>query len=510
MDRPRAAPKPGAEAEAPGHPKNMHNDSIPGRNPKYAWRDVARAETPKREVGDRISDFRATYRPYDAATASEQAGRCIQCPNPSCVEVCPIDTPIPELMRLTADRQFKEAAELLFSSSIIPELFVHICAGERLCEAVCALADKSEPVPVSFIGRFLLDYGWNHGIFESPIEAPTGRSVAVVGSGLCGLVAADELSRRGHSVTVFDAYHKPGGRLVNGLPGFRVDRELIEKRVGLLAQRGVKFRTGMVCGRDLRLGELRRDFDAVFFGLGRANPVRLEIPGSKLRGVRQAYPFVLRNTSDAKLETPPVSVHGRRIVVLGGGETAIDALRVAIRCGAGDVVCIYRRDRSDMPANPNEVGNAEEEGARFTFFAEATAIIGNEAGDVTHVRCVRTIPGGVDASGRHSVAAVANSEFDVPADVVLVAYGFEAPKLTQMDEFAQLKVDGRGHLVVDAKLMTNIQGVFAGGSVVRGAVPLIDVVHDARNAAVAISAYLGALQRPSPAAPAVPGSAPVP
>jgi len=477
----------------------MHNESIQIRNPKYAWRDVARAEEPKREVRDRITDFRATYRPYDAATASEQAGRCIQCPNPSCVEVCPIDTPIPELMRLTADRQFKEAAELLFSSSIIPELFVHVCAGERLCEAVCVLADKSEPVPVSFIGRFLLDFGWNHGVFETPVEAPTGRRVAVVGSGLCGLVAADVLSRRGHAVTVFDAYHKPGGRLVNGLPGFRVDRQLIEKRVGLLAQRGVKFRTGMVCGRDLKLGELRRDFDAVFFGLGRANPVRLEVPGAKLRGVRQAYPFVLRNTSDAKLETPPVSVHGRRIVVLGGGETAVDALRVAVRCGASEAVCIYRRDRPDMPANPSDVANAEEEGARFKFFAEATAIIGNENGDVTHVRCVRNLPGEVDSSGRRGAVAVANSEFDVPADVVLVAYGFEAPKLTQMDEFAQLKVDGRGHLAVDARMMTNIPGVFAGGSVVRGPVPLAEVARDARNAAEAINDYLCALPRASQA-----------
>ena len=498
---------PRAQPRILGQPKNMQSDPIPNRNPKYAWRDVARAETPKRDVGARIADFRATYRPYDAATASEQAGRCIQCPNPSCVEVCPIDTPIPELMRLTADRQYKEAAELLFSSSIIPELFVHVCAGERLCEAVCVLADKSDPVQVSFIGRFLLDYGWNHGVFESSIEADTGRRVAVVGSGLCGLVAADVLSRMGHAVTVFDAYHKPGGRLVNGLPGFRVDRELIEKRVGLLAQRGVKFRTGMVCGRDLKLGELRRDFDAVFFGLGRANPVRLEIPGSKLRGVRQAYPFVLRNTSDAKLETPPVSVNGRRIVVLGGGETAVDALRVAIRCGASDAICLYRRDRTDMPANPSDVANAEEEGARFTYFAEAKAIIGNEEGDVTHVRCARTIPGEVDASGRRSAVAVENSEFDVPADVVLVAYGFEAPKLTQMDEFAQLKVDGRGHLAVDARLMTNIPGVFAGGSVVRGPVPLADVARDARNAAVAINDYLRALPSPSRASSLLPQGA---
>jgi len=460
------------------------------RNPKYAWCDVARAEAPKRPVSDRITDFRAVTHPYDEATASEQASRCIQCPHPSCVEACPLGMPIPDLLRLTADRQFTEAAKLLFAKQSMPELFVHVCAGEQLCEAACLLADKSEPVPISSISRFLLDFGWNHGLFEPPLGAPTGRSVAIIGAGLCGLIAADELSRKGHAVTVFDAYRKPGGRIVNGLPGFRVDRELIERRVQLLAQRGVQFRTGMVCGRDLKLGALRREFDAIFFGLGRANPVRLDIPGAKLHGVRQAYPFVLRNTSDVALETPPVLVYNRRVIVLGGGETAVDALRVALRCGASEAVCVYRRDLGDMPASSREVANTEEEGARFLWFTQAVEIIGNAAGDVTHVRCVRTAPGELDATGRRAVSPIAGSEFDLPADVVLVAYGFEPPKLTQLDEFAELAFDENGFLVVDENQMTNLPGVFAGGSVVRGAVPLVTIVRDACNAAVTLDRYL--------------------
>jgi len=468
----------------------MDPQPAPGRNPKYTWRDVARAEAPKRSVGDRIADFRAVYHPYDEATASEQASRCIQCPTPSCVEACPLSMPIPDLLRLTADRQFTEAAKLLFASQSMPELFVHVCAGERLCEAACMLADKSEPVSISSISRFILDFGWKNGLFEPPVNEPTGQRVAVVGSGLCGLVAADELSRTGYAVTVFDAYRKPGGRLVNGLPGFRIDRELIERRVRLLAQRGVKFRTGMVCGRDLKLDELRRDFDAVFFGLGRANPVRLDIPGAKLHGVRQAYPFVLRNTSDVALETPPVSVQNRRVIVLGGGETAVDALRVAIRCAASEAVCVYRRDIADISANPREIANAEEEGARFLCFTQAVEIIGNARGDVTHVRCVRTAPGGPDATGRSTVSRIAGSEFDIPADVVLVAYGFEPPKLTQLDTFSELDFDDHGFLVVDSDLMTNLPGVFAGGSVVRGSVPLVTIVHDSRDAAASIDRYL--------------------
>jgi glutamate synthase (NADPH/NADH) small chain len=470
----------------------MDPQTAPGRNPKYAWRDVARAEAPKRSARDRISDFRAVYNSYDDATASEQASRCIQCPNPSCVEACPLGMPIPDLLRLTADGQFEEAARLLNSKQSMPELFVHICSAERLCEAACILADQSEPVSISSIARFLLDFGWNHGLFDPPAGAPTGQHVAIIGSGLCGLVAADGLSRMGYTVTVFDACRKPGGRLVNGLPGFRVDRDLIERRVRLLAQRGVRFQNGMICGRDLKLGALRRDFDAVFFGLGRANPVRLDAPGSKLRGVRQGYSFVLRNTSNVVLQSPPVLVHNKRVIVLGGGETAVDALRVAIRCGASEAICAYRRDFSDLSASRKEIDNAIEEGARFLNFTQAVKVIGNAAGDVAGVRCVRTAPDLPDALGRRTVSPIAGSEFEIPADVVLVAYGFEPPKLTQMDEFSELSFDNRGFLMVDPDLMTNLPGVFAGGSVVRGSVPLVTIVGDSSRAAASIDRYLSA------------------
>ena len=470
----------------------MDPQPAPGWNPKYAWREVARADAPKRPARDRIADFRATYHSYDNATASEQANRCIQCPTPSCVEACPMTMPIPDLLRLTADGQFEEAARLLNVSQSMPELFVHICSAERQCEAACILADKSEPVSISSIARFLLDYGWSHKLFDPPASAPTGQHVAIIGAGLCGLVAADGLSRMGHTVTVFDACRKPGGRLMNGLPGFRVDRDLIERRVRLLTQRGVTFRTGMICGRDLKLGQLRRDFDAVFFGLGRANPVRLEAPGSKLRGVRQAYSFVVRNTTDVALASPPVYVHNRRVVILGGGETAVDALRVAIRCGASEAVCVYRRDVADMTASSREIDNAIEEGARLLTYTQAVKVIGNAEGDVTAVRCVRTVPDVPDASGSRRVSPVAGSEFEIPADVVLVAYGFEPPKLTQMDEFSELAFDSQGFLVVDRDLMTNLPGVFAGGSVVRGSVPLVTIVDDSAVAATSIDRYLTA------------------
>lgn len=475
----------------------MDAPSTLGRNSKYAWRDVARAEAPKRAVSDRLSDFRTVSHLYDEGTASEQASRCIQCPNAACVGACPLGMPIPDLLRLTADHQFADAAKLMFSHGGMPELFAHLCAGERLCEASCLLADRSEPVPIGAISRFVLDYGWRHGFFEPPIAAPTGQLVGVVGAGLCGLVAADELSRLGYAVTVFDAYPKPGGRLVNGLPGFRVDRELIERRVQLLAQRGVVFRPNMRCGRDLKLDDLRRDYDAVFIGLGRADPVRLDLPGAKLHGVRQAYPFVLRNTADVALEAPPVLVQNRCVVVLGGGETAVDAARIALRLGASDVACVYRRALTDMPAGPREVANAEEEGVRFFPHTQAVELLGHTAGEVTHVRCVRTTPGEIDATGRPAAHLVAGVEFELAADVVLVAYGFEPPKLNRLDEYAELAFDAHGFVVVDPSLMTNLPGVFAGGSVVHGAIPLIAIVRDARRASAAIDHYLSAKRTPN-------------
>ena len=199
----------------------MNPSSSPGAKAKYAWSEIDRAEPPKRPATDRVSDFQQTHLPYDEAIAREQASRCIQCPNPACVEACPLDTPIHELLALIADGQFKEAAELLFVTHSIPELASHVCVGGRLCEQACILAGKSEPVPVRALTRFVLDYGWKHGLAEPAVEHAKGQSVAVLGSGIGGLVTADTLSRRGYAVTVFDSRQKPGGRVMNGLPGDR-------------------------------------------------------------------------------------------------------------------------------------------------------------------------------------------------------------------------------------------------------------------------------------------------
>ena len=466
----------------------MNPSSSPGGKAKYAWSDIDRAEPPKRPATDRVSDFRQIHLPYDEATAREQASRCIQCPNPRCVEACPLGTPIHELLALIADGQFKEAAELFFVTHSIPELASHVCVGGRVCEQACILAGKSDPVPVRALTRFLLDYGWKHGLAEPAVEHATGQSVAVIGSGIGGLVTADTLSRRGYAVTVFDSRLKPGGRVMNGLPGFRVDKELVERRLESLKRRGIRFQMGVTFGQNVKLSELRREFDAVFLGFGLADAMPLDVPGAELRGVYQSFPYVSQNALPAG--QPSVDVRGKRVVVLGGGDTAMDVLRIAIRRGAAAALCIYRRDEASLPADAEEYEDAREEGAQFKFLSRPVAVLGNAAGEVTGVRCIRMETGEPDPTGRRGVKPVAGSEFDMPADVVFVAYGFTVPRLPDSDDFGKLSLDGRGCLQVDANRMTNFPGVFASGSIVRGPASLSDVVRDARKTAAAIDSHL--------------------
>jgi glutamate synthase (NADPH/NADH) small chain len=458
---------------------------------KFAWSEIPRTEPPKRSVPERLGDFHEIDIPYDEDTVRAQASRCIQCPNANCITACPLGTPIVDLMALTADGQFKEASEMLFASCSLPEVSSHICIGGRICETVCVLAGRSDPIPVRSIARFLLNYGWKHGLAEPPLSPPKGKRVAVLGSGICGLVAADMLSRLGYALTVMDSRQLPGGRVINGLPGFRVDKVMVNRRLELLRQRGVQFRMGLVWGEQVKLSELRREFDAVFLGFGQADAVPLEVPGADLNGVYPADLFVPQPEGGG-VETSPVDLHGRRVVVLGGGDTAMDALRVALRRGASAAVCIYRRDQRSMPADAEEYANAREEGAHFIFLSQPVALIGNAAREVTHVRCVRMEAGKPDWAGRLAVKPIPGSEFDVPAEVVPVAYGYTAARLPRANGFGDLAVSERGLLLVDANQMTNLPGVFAGGSIVHGSGPLAQTVRDARTAAAAIDSYLAA------------------
>ncbi len=275
-----------------------------------------------------------------------------------------------------------------------------MCPTDRLCEGSCILNGVSEPVPIGALEQFLAEYAFAHGHVDASTPPPNGRRVAVVGSGPGGLACADELAKRGYAVTVFDSALVPGGLLVNGTPAFKVERSIVQRRIEILQKRGVVFRLGVKLEENVSFGQLREEFDAVFLGFDSRKARPLDIPGADLQGVIQALPFILQKTTPVPLELPAIEVAGKRVVVLGAGDTAMDCLRTAIRYGAREAVCVYRRDEADMPCSRHEYENAREEGARFVFQAAPVAVLGNEQRQVTGLRLVRTELGLTDPSGR--------------------------------------------------------------------------------------------------------------
>ena len=464
-------------------------------NPKYAWRELAHKSLPKRSASERVADFLEIYGLYDEATAREQASRCIQCPNPSCVTGCPLCNPIPQWMLLTAEGRFLEASAVLGSSTNMAEICARMCPTDRLCEGSCILNGVSEPVSIGAIEQFLAEYAFAHGHADASTAPPNGLRVAVVGSGPGGLACADELARRGYAVTVFDSALVPGGLLVNGTPAFKVERSIVQRRIEILQKRGVVFRLGVTLNENLAFGELRTGFDAVFLGFDSRKARPLAIPGADLHGVVQALPFILQKITPVPLELPPIEVSGKGVVVLGAGDTAMDCLRTAIRCGAREAVCVCRRDERDMPCGRHEYENAVEEGARFVFQAAPVAVLGNDQRQVTGLRLVRTELSLMDSTGPRPFLFRSGSEFELPADLIVLALGFEPLPCPHSGDFSDLKVNDWGGIVVDSNQMTSIPGVFAGGDIVRGPSLVLHAVRDARRAAEQIHTYLAAQRK---------------
>jgi glutamate synthase (NADPH) small chain len=472
----------------------MKREPRPEATSKYAWLLLAREDPPKRSAAERVADFLEITSGLDEVAAREQAGRCIQCPEPSCRQGCPLANRIPEWLALTAEGHFLEAAEISGATSNMPEVCSRICPQERLCEGSCILGGKNEPVSIGAIERFINEYALARGGAPALPPVPNGFRAAVVGSGPGGLTCADELTKLGYTVTVFESQLLPGGLLVNGIPAFKLEKTIVWRRMELLKQRGIEFRLGVKVGRDIQLGQLLADYDAVFLGFGALQAKPLDIPGADLKGVYQGLPFLIQKNVPDALDAPSIEVNGRRVLVLGGGDTAMDCLRTALRCGAADVECLYRRDFANMPGSRKEYAAAVEEGAKFAYLTNPVALLGNGDGAVTHVRCVRMELGAPDAGGRRKPRPVPGSEFEQPADVILIAYGFDPVPFPPESDLAQIKVNDWSGVVVDENQMTSVPGVFAGGDLVRGPSLVVHAVRDARKAAKAIHHYLAGRQ----------------
>jgi glutamate synthase (NADPH/NADH) small chain len=471
---------------------------------KHNWRYIARESPPKRAASERICDFDEIYGLFDEATARAQASRCINCPDPPCVKNgCPLANRIPEWLGLAADGRFLEAAALSRSTSNMPEICSRVCPQDRLCEGACILNARSEPVAIGAVEKFINEYAFAHQTLDRAVAPPNGRRVAVVGSGPGGMACADELAKLGYAVTIFEAQTRPGGLLVNGIPSFKLEKNIVERRFDLLRRRGVTVRCGTTVGRDIPLSILRDNFDAVYLAIGAQKPKELDIPGADLRGVFHALPFLIQKNIETSDESP-IEVRGKRVAVLGGGDTAMDCLRTAIRCGAREAICIYRRDLENMPGSRREYLNAVEEGARFMFLTNAISLSGNGDAEVSEARCVQMELGEADAKGRRKPQPVPHSEFSVPIDVVLIAYGFDPVPIfaagnsdksaTADSSCGEIEVNKWGGVVVDENQMTSVPGVFAGGDLVRGPDLVVRAVRDSRKAAAGIHKYLSSQQ----------------
>lgn len=462
-------------------------------SPKYLWYDLQRQDPPKRSPQERMADFREIYSLYDEEIVKIQASRCIQCGLPFCMQGCPLGNRIPEWLGLAAEGKFLEAAAISRSTSNMPEICARVCSQERLCESMCALTDKADAIPIGAIEKFINEYAFAHGGIETPHPAPNGFTVAVVGSGPAGLSCADELVTRGYKVTVFEASNHPGGLLTHGIPEFKLENSVVERRLGLLQQRGVRFLTGVTVDKEVGLNTLIKEYDAIFLSMGSQNSRPLDLPGADLKGVGLALPFLMGKKMGVATGQTPIPVTGKRVVVLGGGDTAIDCVRTAIRAGAKEVTCVYRREAFQMPAGKREYKNACEEGVKFIFLAAPIAMEGNASGQVTDVRCVRTAPWEIGELGRIAPPIqMPRSEFSMPADIVLAAFGFEATPSPATPEWTRIQLNGLGGVVVDENQMTSLPGVFSGGAQVTGPNLVVHAVRDGRKSAAGIHRFLQA------------------
>ena len=462
---------------------------------KHNWRRIQREMPPKRAATERVCDFDEIYDLYDEETVRAQASRCINCPNPPCATSgCPLANRIPEWLALTAEGRFLEAAALSRSTSNLPEICSRVCPQDRLCEGACILNARSDPVSIGAVEKFINEYAFAHDSVEASVAPSNGLKAAVVGSGPGGMACADELAKLGYAVTIFEAQSRPGGLLVNGIPSFKLEKETVERRFDLLRRRGVKVRCDVTIGRDIPLSTLHEQFDAIFLAIGAQKPKELGIPGANFSGVHHALPFLIQKNLQT-LDEPSIDIRGKRVAVFGGGDTAMDCLRTALRSGAREAICIYRRDLENMPGSRKEYLNAVEEGAQFMFLTNPVSLFANGNGEVSEARCVRMKLGEPDAKGRRKPQTIPNSEFTIPVDIVLIAYGFDPVPIFAAGNSEKIEVNKWGGVVVDSNQMTSVPGVFAGGDLVRGPDLVVRAVRDARKAAAGIHHYLASVHR---------------
>ena len=462
-----------------------------------------RATPEKRDAAARSGDFHEIYREFIDAKATEQASRCSQCGVPFCQTHCPLHNNIPDWLRMTAEGRLEEAYQLSQATNAMPEVCGRICPQDRLCEGNCVIEQSGHgTVTIGSVEKYLTDKAWEMG-WVKPLAAgeSRGQSVGVVGAGPAGLAAAERLRELGYDVTVYDRHDRPGGLLVYGIPGFKLEKDIVERRTRRLADGGVAFALNFEVGRDASLADLRARHDSILVATGVYAARDMAIPGSGSTGVVAALDYLIasnrKGLGDAvpEFDSGALDAQGKAVVVVGGGDTAMDCVRTAIRQGATSVTCLYRRDRANMPGSDREVSHAVEEGVVFEWLAAPKAVTG-DALKAAGVVAARMRLGAPDASGRQAPEEVPGGDFDLSADLVIKALGFDPEDLPAAFTAPELAVTRWGTVKADLRnLQTSIPGVFAAGDIVRGASLVVWAIRDGRDAAEAIHRYLEAHAR---------------
>jgi glutamate synthase (NADPH/NADH) small chain len=456
---------------------------------------IPRQSMPEQKAEVRRRNFDEVPLGYSEETAVKEAQRCLDCKNPSCVKGCPVSIDIPGFIRLIKEQQFTKSIRHIWERNALPAICGRVCPQEAQCEGECILGKKGDPVAIGNLERFVADLEREHGQGDLPPKAsPTGKKVAVVGSGPSGLTVAGDLILKGHDVTIFEAFHKPGGVLVYGIPEFRLPKEIVFSEVNFLERLGVKLECDTVVGRTVEIDELfEQGFDAVYLGLGAGLPRFLNIPGENLIGIYSANEYLTRsNLMKAYLfpeyDTPIAK--GNNVAVFGAGNVAMDSARTAMRLGADTVRIIYRRSRDEMPARAAEIHHAEEEGIEFRLLTNPTRFLGDEKGRVIGMECIKMELGEPDESGRRRPVPVEGSEFKLECDLAVIAVGAGAnPLLTQSTE--GLELNKWGYIIADPETgKTTKKGVWAGGDIVTGSATVILAMGAGRAASDSIHKYL--------------------
>jgi len=463
--------------------------------------DVAQGTPEKRPPAARRRDFDEIYAEYRPETAAEQAGRCSQCGVPFCQIHCPLSNNIPDWLMLTAAGRLEEAYEVASATNNMPEVCGRICPQDRLCEGNCVIeAAGHGTVTIGSIEKYITDTAWERG-WVKPIRAAFEReqSVGIIGAGPAGLAAAEQLRRKGYRIHVYDRYDRVGGLLVYGIPNFKLEKPVVARRAQWLAEGGITFHLDFEVGRDLTLAELRRGHDAVLIATGVYKARDMQAPGSGLGGIVQAMAYLTASNKKGlgdrvpEFDSGKLNAEGKNVVVVGGGDTAMDCVRTAVRQGAKSVRCLYRRDRENMPGSMREVKHAEEEGVEFIWLSAPEGFDGTKgaAGKVTTALAHRMRLGARDASGRGAPAKVDDSTFRLSADLVIKALGFDPEPLPVLFNAPELAVTDWGTIKINHRtLMSNLDGVFAAGDIVRGASLVVWAIKDGRDAAASIDRYI--------------------